>query len=301
MEGTDNRMSSHEFDQFNFLRARQASAGPPCPSGQEWERLADGEFAMEREAELIEHCASCDHCAREFHMAMALARPLEVWEEQLIESLPSSNAAGQARLCAGAGGRRIFAVRWLAAAAAVALATALWYYPGWQRGRIDREIAQEYAQNRPVEFRLDGLPYGQYLERRSPVGPRVVDLAHIPPKSPAAWRAAILEGDLSSAIAQLQDALRREPRSPSVLSDLAATYAARGDRLRSPADYEAAVSLLDQALAIAPDHHAALFNRLLLASRLQRRELIRPAAERVLSTEPDPGWRAEAGTFLDGR
>jgi tetratricopeptide (TPR) repeat protein len=293
MEHSGDSMSAHELEAFRQLRAREGSPGPECPQELEWILLAEGQVGEQREAELLEHAAGCDHCASRLHPALALAAPLTTAEQELVD-------AARAPAIVKPAPSKVVPLRWVAAMAAgvLLMSVGVWYSPQWQAFQADREVAREFSRSRPFVYRFDGLPHGPYNEQRGGQSPRLFDRARATRYSKAPWRVAILDGELESAIAQIQQALAREPGSAALQNDLAAAYAARGDRTGSAADYEAAQAMLRQVLAKDPDYPAARFNALVVASRLHRRDQVREAGSQVLRIERDPVWLAEAQMLL---
>lgn len=276
------------------LRAVSGDPGDLCPLPQEYILLAEHDLDLERERKLLDHAASCDHCAVQLRESVELTIPLTVISQE-ADSLRLSRPNALARL---AGLAKPAPNRWVAAAAAVLMGTAAWWlYSYWNRSRSETEITQAFAQDRSIEYRLDALPYGPYDQTRSrrysPDIPTSKDAS-----GPASWRMAILEGDLDGALGRLAGTARNQTANPKLLNDEAAVHAARGDRLRLNSEYGAALTLLDHALALDPRYAPALFNKMIVLQRLEHRAQMRAAALEFLSVERDPHWRSEAESVL---
>jgi tetratricopeptide (TPR) repeat protein len=310
MNDSDEQMLNLEWEGSGRLRARSGDLTPDCPLEQELFSLAQGDLTPAREQQLLTHCADCDLCSTRLKNAVALAEPLTPEQEQLIDSLPSTNEAASVAskltnapipISRGIRGR-ITPLRWMAAAAALFVVSLLPFtYSRWQQHEASAHIAQQLAQLRPIEFRLAGIAYGHYREARGTADAISVETKTIKPGTPDSWRAAVLENNFDSAIDQIENAMRTSSRKPSLLNDLAAVHAARGDRLRSDHEYETALAMVDEALAQNPNYPPALFNRVLILDRLHRPDAARIAAERDLQTETDPGWQSDARAFADNK
>jgi tetratricopeptide (TPR) repeat protein len=100
-------------------------------------------------------------------------------------------------------------------------------------------------------------------------------------------------GELDAAIADLERAVEGDASHAQYPSDLSAVYGARGRRDSRPADYEAALTAADRALAIDPSSPNACFNRALALEALTRRDEARAAWEQCLTREKDGAWAEE--------
>jgi tetratricopeptide (TPR) repeat protein len=239
---------------------------------------------------MLRHAAGCDGCGALLEEAVRLSEPLSASEQARVDGLPSSRPEAVGRLVPGLSRQRPVFLPYLAAAAVLLAVAGVWVLPRWRQRSLDTQIAEAFAESRPIEFRLDGVPHGTYRAVRSEGAPPVtLDAAGA--AGPSSWRAAVLANDLDAALARVSSA---GPDTAALWNDRAAIHAAQGDRLRSGAEYQAALDLLDRALSLDRNYAAALFNRALALHRLRRREEMRAAIDRFLEVEKDPGWRSEA-------
>lgn len=82
--------------------------------------------------------------------------------------------------------------------------------------------------------------------------------------------------------------------TPSVWNDVAVASYEVADRHDAPEIFVDALAATDHALALDPQMSEALFNRAAILQRLGLRDDARAAWERLLTSESDPGWQAEA-------
>lgn len=118
----------------------------------------------------------------------------------------------------------------------------------------------------------------------------------------ARWTAALV--DLRSAGAGADFVLRAErilteasvraPGEAGLWNDLSVARLAAGTRSADIAHLLAALEAVERSLLIDSTHAAARFNRALILERLHLRQTAVDAWGRVLQTETDEGWRAEA-------
>jgi tetratricopeptide (TPR) repeat protein len=110
--------------------------------------------------------------------------------------------------------------------------------------------------------------------------------------------AALFTGAFDDAIAHLSMAAATEATSASLASDLAAAYYERARRLSRPDDLPRALSTVERALRIEPDHREALFNRALILSRLGVTAAARAAWDAYLQRDSRSAWAAQARVRL---
>lgn len=104
----------------------------------------------------------------------------------------------------------------------------------------------------------------------------------------------LISGDVDTAIEDLQHAVTADPANPTYLSDLAAAYVTRGIRRQNPQDLQQAVKHADDAIARAPRHLDALFNRALALERLGDRNRAQRAWNDYLAVDATSAWATEA-------
>src|SRR5262249_45552769 len=105
--------------------------------------------------------------------------------------------------------------------------------------------------------------------------------------------ADLLAWSYQPAIETLNHVARIRPGSFPLLMDLATAYFERAEANSSPADYQAGLEYLGQAIRQDPSNPAALFNRAIVYERLRSYDLAITDWEQFLKVEQDPQWRAE--------
>jgi len=106
--------------------------------------------------------------------------------------------------------------------------------------------------------------------------------------------AALLMGDRSAAINDLERAVRTTPRDGELWSNLAAAYAVDSEASNDLHKAAMALAAADRALEIDPLLLDAQFNRALMIERLGLRTLAAQAWRAYLIRETDADWAAEA-------
>jgi cytochrome c-type biogenesis protein CcmH/NrfG len=110
----------------------------------------------------------------------------------------------------------------------------------------------------------------------------------------AAGIAQMFVGDLDGSVSSLQSASQFEPRNARFKSDLGAALMTRFVNTGDQADATAALAAFDEALALSPSLHEALFNKALLLQQLERLPEAVAAWDKYLAASPEPQWREEA-------
>jgi tetratricopeptide (TPR) repeat protein len=117
-----------------------------------------------------------------------------------------------------------------------------------------------------------------------------------------AWGVAqLLLGRTDDSIATLLRATRVSTSDANLLSDLSAAYLARAARSSATADFDAALSRADAALAIQPTSASAAFNRALALEGLGRTDDALAAWQVLLTIDSQSGWAQEARTRIQER
>ncbi|MEZ5331859.1 MAG: hypothetical protein R2991_07350 [Thermoanaerobaculia bacterium] len=101
------------------------------------------------------------------------------------------------------------------------------------------------------------------------------------------------EGELGSAVVQLEELTGTRPADAALWSDLAAARLLRAERTASSYDLLGALDAAERALESDPDRVEALFNRALVLEKLGLLGLAEGAWGRFVETEADPAWRRE--------
>lgn len=106
--------------------------------------------------------------------------------------------------------------------------------------------------------------------------------------------AQLLIGNRDGAIQALESAAGLAADRAAVWSDLAAAYLARGDAEGDPSDYSRALEAVTKAVANQERPSAEiLYNRALVAEKLNLSADARRFWEAALAAESDPSWKAE--------
>jgi CHAT domain-containing protein len=273
----------------------------------------------------LEHAVTCPACAEELDNALHAVGENTSVAPELQKGLRTASPAWQRQFAAkiASGGisaervpsRRVlpflFRPQAMAAMAAVVLlavgAGLIWRL---RAGSPDALIRQAYAQQRTIEMRIPGAGYGPIqVERanaKSPINsPRALLEAEVAIKSgmekapddPDLLRmkaeADLLTWNYQPAIETLNHASHIRPSSFPLLIDLATAYFERAEASSSPADYEAGLEYLGEAVRLEPSNPAALFNRAILYERLYFYDRAIADWEQFLKLEQDPRWRDE--------
>lgn len=231
---------------------------------------------------------------------------------------------GRASLFDVVDGFAIFGGPWRkAAGGAVLAALLLLTLPGHPRPRVrgslpytpahDSLIAGAGAE-RPVEARLTGFafaPWAPGTPEREPSERELADLDALaridaeararaagPSTRGARAIAALAQGRLAAAVADLEAAIAADPDDPRYHSDLAATHlesARRGGGVRS---LISALDAAERAVDLDGRSPEAAYNRALAIERLHLDAPAMAAWERVIELQPGSGWAGEARAHL---
>lgn len=316
---------------FEYERARDTGPAGPCPTAETWGELAAGLIPQDAAFKQLEHAVTCPTCAEELENALHAVGENTPVAPELQKGLRTASPAWQrqfaAKIASGeifnvadkpiqpVPARRVlpFLVRPQAVAAMAALvllavgAGLIWRLHG---GSPDALIREAYAQQRTIEMRIPGAGYGPIQVERananSPISsPRALLEAEVAIKSgmekapddPDLLRmkaeADLLTWNYQPAIETLNHATHIRPASFALLVDLATAYFERAEATSSPADYEAGLEYLGDAIRLEPSNPAALFNRAILYERLYFYDRAIADWEQFLKLEQDPRWRDE--------
>jgi CHAT domain-containing protein/cytochrome c-type biogenesis protein CcmH/NrfG len=328
----------HELDkriEANWKLANLRAPATPgesehCPTDEELMNLAAGLADNDASRIMLEHAASCDRCgpalkritgdfadstsAEESRLVAESSTSSPQWERQMSARLSGSAAVEENRPFVFAG---ILRWRWPAfAAATVALAFIMWTLVQTPERRTQNLLAQAYADRRNMELRI---PDAQFAPIRVERGQQASHLSSPSalldaeslinrnlakhPEDPV-WlqnraRAELLEGNYSSAIDALQNALATKPNSSSVLIDLGTAYAQRGEATTHPEDLGQAVELFSRALRSSPNDRIALFNRAVVSARLSLYTQAIEDWENYLRIDATGKWADEVRSRLE--
>jgi CHAT domain-containing protein/cytochrome c-type biogenesis protein CcmH/NrfG len=304
-------------------------SGGRCPDPAVWGELACGLVAQEDATRHLEHAASCSSCTEELLYALDALSTNEPAPDDLKQNLRTGTVDWQRDFAAKIAARqqshrmaqpvsvpkrsRLVFPKWAFAglAAVVALAAGLGLFR-WLQGESAEKLIQEaYAQQRTVEMRLPGAGYGPVRVERAANrpqinSPRALLEAEVLIKKGLEKRpddvellrqeaeSDLLNWNYQPALETLNRASRLRPGSFELLLDTATAYFERAEATANPADYEAGLQFLSDAIRLKPDDPAALFNRAILCERLYFYTRAIADWEQFLKIEKDPGWRKEA-------
>ena len=168
-------------------------------------------------------------------------------------------------------------------------------------------LARAYTEKRTLEFRIAGAAYAPMRATRGPdrsftdrptslskaealIATQLESHPHDSAWLQAAAQADLLDGKFDSAVETLRRAIEITPDSPPLLIDLATAYSQRALQENKPTDFGIAYEHLSHALRLSPDDPIALFNRALLAERLQLFHQAIDDWEHCQRVDPDPQW-----------
>jgi len=251
------------------------------PAAEDLGRFVEGTLPDNERGEVVAHIADCDEC-----------RILVVDSAEFIEPAKKESPRW-----------------WAAVAAAVVLSVGIGSFVYWHFNDRLADVKGAYGQLkvRPFEARLSGFPYvpwhvnrggGDEAEPEPTVdimkgeAAGVTELRGDDAKTlDARGVGFLLTGSAGEAVAQLQDAVNREPNNVHYQSDLAAALLATA---RGKSDMERALAACDQALRIDPRSADALFNRAVALEQLDRRSEAITAYDRYLAVDAKSSWADEA-------
>jgi tetratricopeptide (TPR) repeat protein len=268
---------------------------------------------------MLSHAANCGNCADKLAGAIRILSEDETpGENAAIASLGSARPDWQARmamrLAASAKVRRPIRLQpraWLAAAAALILGVAVFW---WSGDTVPVELlAKAYSDERSFELRIPGAAYAPLRVERSAAHARSAELAEsealierrlVSHPADAEWllakgRADLLEWNYAEAIQILQGLLDRTPESAAPLRadvcvDLATAYFQRGESSNNLVDLSLAADLLGRAIRFDGSRAVAYFNRAIVFEKLLEFDKARDDWERYLQLDSKGGWHDEA-------
>jgi tetratricopeptide (TPR) repeat protein len=200
-----------------------------------------------------------------------------------------------------------------------AVGTFTYYQRQNQRQDQLTKLNEDYAQQkrRPIESRLSGTPYKEWIVNRGGPGPNdeEVDPLLVIMKGDAATVAELsgndaktlharglgllLEGkeSVDESLTPLRAAAAKEPDNVRYQADVAAALIAAG--AHDATKLQLAVDASDRALQIDPRSLDALFNRALALQSLDRKQEAIAAYNRYLAVDPSSPWAGEVHHRLE--
>ncbi len=316
------RAAQAQLDGLRLGISEERMRTPECPPESEWPRVAAGLVDADQAAAWMDHAARCSYCGPLLREATEdFSDEWSEEEKRLLSQLPSARKEVQqplaARLAMGqtpapaskqpAATRRRWIWAWSAAvavAAAVLIAFLVIGRQGAPEHSARQLLAQAYSANRVLQLRIPGAAYAPMATERGESATRPLPLlraevlivrqlaAH---PSSAAWlaldgRAQLVAGHFSQARTTLEQALRFQPDSPSILTDLATAEYELGLTEERDEDFMAAAQHLSQALELEPKSEVALFNRALVYERIGSLPLAMDDWQRYLKLDPSSEW-----------
>ncbi|MDE3136044.1 MAG: CHAT domain-containing protein [Acidobacteriota bacterium] len=323
------RAAQRGLDGLRLMVSEERMKTPECPPESEWANVAAGLVEGTEAATRVDHAARCAYCGPLLREAMEdLAVEPSDEERRAIELLPSAQEANQqriaARLASTPGGvesrlpaRRNWTWAFVGAMAAALIFAAILFYGRLANpyGSAGKLLAEAYMANRNLELRIPGAAYAPLSTVRGTNSSQPLPLlraevlidrqleAH--PQS-AAWmalqgRAQLLQGQFDAARSTLQQALRLEPNSPAILTDLATAEYALSEQEGQSERSMAAAEHLSEALKLQPNDPVALYNRALVYESIGSLPLALKDWERYLSLDPSSAWATNVAREHLGR
>ena len=249
--------------------------------------------------DLLDHAASCRHCASALREAIALFAPDD--PQKIAECLPPHKTRRWTLRSP-----RIL-IPAIAALCIVIVATAM----KLRQDPLPTLLAEAYAQNRPFEFRLPGAAYGPVRTKRSAQGSALQKPASLldaeailshrqsdPSYRRLAGVADLLESDPANAVESLDRAHRDSPSDLDTAIDLAIARAALAESADRPSGYAVALELLDTAQQKRPNDLVIAFNRALVCERLKLYVEAERQWKKYLELDANSAWADEAKAHL---
>jgi len=251
-----------------------------CPSPETLQRFLAGDLERNEALDLERHLETCAECRFIVSETAILLREL----------------AGKSPVRAL---KRIL----LAAAAVTLMVVALQFLAATPAEHFDHAIT--HTAMRPIEGRLSGVIYKEYITRRGAAEPMPLPLRAFAEavlvsrtsSTASDWHrrgiAHLVEGNASAAMASLIRAASLNPGEARYWSDLAAVRIAIGTAHKDDRLLREACEDASRAVRIKPDLDEARFNS---AVALERRRLKTEAAaafDRYLESDPQSPWASE--------
>jgi CHAT domain-containing protein/cytochrome c-type biogenesis protein CcmH/NrfG len=322
------RAAQNELNGIKFARS-----GPPpgeCVEDSQWPLVVAGGLSDEECQRHLAHASQCDRCGPALRDAVRdLQEPPTPEEETFLAELEtrSSNWSAPKREsehkgAAGSHERRgrsiffgsptlIFATL-LVAVGIVVVAVRFRQH----EESIEQLVAQAYAEDRTMEFRIPGAEPGTLHRERGPRGSilnrskalilavqAIQDRLSTKPNDPALLdakaRVEMLDGQPEDAIETLERASESDPDSTAIMTDTATAFLLRAENTHSGQDVAKAEDLFIQVLKRAPDNTTALFN---LSIAEENQHLYAEALNNwnlFFQYEKDDKWRKEGEAHRD--
>lgn len=307
------------------------SLGPDCSSEESIRDVAAGLCPADKADTLIKHAAQCERCGPLLTMYAEDFSDDQVAEDHSILRKMKSSSPGWQKILSSqmqmnltpavpSGQRKAFFWRWMLIPAAVSacalIGFAFWYSQRETPEKVERLLAQAYAQHRTIELRVRGAGYSALQQRRSSDESRLdlpapllqaESIIRTQPSSSSGndrWlafraRADLLEWHYEPALKTLEHALELQPGNAGLQMDLATAYFERGEALDRPSDYGKAIDLLGQVLETRSDDTVALFNRAIAEEKLFMYSKATRDWNRYLQLDATGEWSREARERLD--
>jgi tetratricopeptide (TPR) repeat protein len=280
-----------------------------CPDLETIAEFLDGRLPEESREVIADHISRCETCYFVFSEA-AQMRPQARAKQERPQPKPLKFSWFTRSVAWSTGGLAA------AAAASIMLMVATGVTP-WRTTQSPelRALVAAVGSDRTIEARLTGgFAYGPL---RGPVRSGEASSAKISPdvqiaaaeiekaelgKSTAGARhllglAYLTSGDIDHAVPTLEQAAE-QAADAQILSDLAAAYLVRAERLGGQQDLTKALNAADRAIHANPHLLEALFNRAYTLERLSLVPEARAAWQEYLKVDSNSGWAAEAQQHL---
>lgn len=283
-----------------------------CPDLETIAVYLEGRLTDRARARVAEHLAGCETCYFVFSEAAQMGKARA--------TTPVDELVGVRSFIKG---WRRSRVTWKTAAAALATAACLMLavqvgIVSWRTSDAPelRTLVAAVGSERPIEGRLSGgFAYGPLrgatragdgtTEAISPdvrIAAAEIEKKATERRTPqtlsALGIAYLVEGDITRAVAVLEEAADQPNPDPRILNDLAAAYLARATRDNQVQDFAKALTFAERVVAANPRLPEGWFNRAYALERLSLAEQARRAWEDYLKVDDRSGWAGEARRHL---
>ena len=300
-----------------------------CPDERIWFAVAAGALSPDESMGHIQHAATCDACGQKLRTATRIfEEELTQAEEETLDSLPSSHFKQQRELANKFAqssddvstsylklGRLRTKLSWLSLRYVISLATLLIAILGWfgykqiTSSNPYRLLAEAYREQRLIDLRLPGAPWGPKRTTRGPHASQVsrpVALLEAealiakklqgdqdnPDWLHAKGQADLLDNNFDSARKTLERAHALSPSDQTIVIDLASAYFERAETGES-IDYTQAINLLREVTKNQPQNDVAWFNLAIILERMHIPREALDAWDTYFKVAPQSAWSDE--------
>jgi hypothetical protein len=290
----------------------RSNAEGPCPGEARLKRAASGASDAQTALSIVQHCTTCDDCARKLKeyaklfsgdskgdiQRLKTSKP--EWQKEFARQLAASQKVHSQRLRYGMAG-------WILAALLIVGAGIGWYMQQDSVTKINKQVAAAFTESRNFDLRFPGAEYSELRTDRGssamnsrPLAEARAAIERLRPKLQehpefldAEGRAELVSNDVQGAYDKLKRARTKSPNSTYISTDLAIAECLIADN-GQPERYQVAYELLSQVLEDDNRDTVALFNRAVVSERLREFASATEDWKRLLAVEPKGLWSDEA-------